>query len=110
MKLLFDQNLSPRLVNRLADLFPDSLHVHSVGLDCASDEEIWDYARFHSFAVVTRDDDFNHLSVVRGCPPKIIWLQIGNCSTAKVESILRERAVDVLLFEQDESAGTLVLR
>ena len=34
MKLLFDQNLSPKLVNRLADLFPGSGHVQSVGLVC----------------------------------------------------------------------------
>jgi predicted nuclease of predicted toxin-antitoxin system len=35
--LLFDQNLSPRLVNRLADLFPGALHVAQVGLDRATD-------------------------------------------------------------------------
>ncbi len=44
MKLLFDQNLSPKLVNRLADLFPGSIHVLSVGLDCADDDRIWEYA------------------------------------------------------------------
>ncbi|WP_445251483.1 MULTISPECIES: DUF5615 family PIN-like protein [unclassified Microcoleus] len=27
MKLLFDENLSPELPNRLSDLFPNSLHV-----------------------------------------------------------------------------------
>jgi predicted nuclease of predicted toxin-antitoxin system len=47
MKLLFDQNLSPRLVNRLAVLFPDSAHVQSVGLDCANDDQVWEYARLN---------------------------------------------------------------
>ena len=42
MKLLFDQNLSPKLVTRLADLFPGSLHVQSAGLDQADDEKIWE--------------------------------------------------------------------
>lgn len=57
MKLLFDQNLSPKLVNRLADLFPGSIHVLSVGLDCADDDRIWEYAEQNGFAIVTKDVD-----------------------------------------------------
>ena len=71
MKLLFDQNLSPKLVSLLADLFPGSSHVQSVGLDCASDEQVWEHARLNGFAIVTKDEDFNYLSVVRGIPPKV---------------------------------------
>ena len=62
MKLLFDQNLSPKLVNRLADLFPDSSPVQSVGLDCATDDQIWEHARLNGFAIVTKDEDFNNLT------------------------------------------------
>ena len=65
MKLLFDQNLSPKLVNRLADLFPASIHVQSAGLDCADDDQVWEYARLNGFAVVTKDEDYNNLSVLR---------------------------------------------
>ena len=36
MKPVFDQNLSPTLVMRLADLFPDASHVEAIDLDCAS--------------------------------------------------------------------------
>ena len=74
MKLLFDQNLSPKLVKRLANLFPDSSHVQSEGLDCAGDDKVWEHARLNGFALVTKDEDFNNLSVVRGWPPKVIWL------------------------------------
>src|ERR1700687_2965961 len=70
MKLLFDQNLSPKLVTRLADLYPDSSHVQSAGLDCADDDQIWDHAKVNGFAVVTKDEDYNNLSVVRGSPPE----------------------------------------
>lgn len=84
MKLLFDQNLSPKLVKRLTDLFPDCRHMQSVGLDCADDDQIWGHARLNGFAIVTKDEDYNNLSVVRGNPPKVIWLQLGNCTTAKV--------------------------
>jgi predicted nuclease of predicted toxin-antitoxin system len=109
MKLLFDQNLSPKLVNRLADLFPGSEHVQSVGLDCASDDQIWEHARLNGFAIVSEDVDYNNLSVVRGQPPKVIWLQLGNCSTAQVEAVFRARFADIDAFEQDPSVGTLVL-
>lgn len=109
MKLLFDQNLSPKLVDVLADLFPGSGHVQSLGLDCATDDQIWDHARVNGFAIVTKDDDFNNLSVVRGSPPKIIWLQLGNCTTKQVEAALRIRFADIDAFEKDPSVGTLVL-
>ena len=109
MKLLFDQNLSPKLVNRMADLFPDSSHVQSVGLDCADDDQVWEHARLNGFAIVTKDEDYNNLSVVRGSPPKVIWLQLGNCTTTQVEAVFRARFADIEAFDKDPSLGTLVL-
>ncbi len=53
MKLLFDQNLSPKLVDRLADMFPDSTHVSLKGLDHATDDEVWKWALEHGFTIVT---------------------------------------------------------
>jgi predicted nuclease of predicted toxin-antitoxin system len=109
MKLLFDQNLSPRLVPRLADLFPDSSHVQSEGLDCADDDRVWEHARRNGFAIVTKDADFNNLSVMKGSPPKVIWLLLGNCTTNQVEAVLRARFADIEAFELDPSVGTLAL-
>jgi predicted nuclease of predicted toxin-antitoxin system len=109
MKLLFDQNLSPKLVSRLADLFPGSSHVQSVALDCANDDQVWEYAKANGFAVVTKDEDYNNLSVLRGSPPKVLWLQLGNCTTAQVEALFRVRFADIKAFEKDQGAGTLVL-
>ena len=109
MKLLFDQNLSPKVVNRLADLFPGSSHVQVATLNRASDQQVWDYARLNGFAIVTKDEDYNNLSVVRGSPPKVIWLQLGTCTTAQVEAVFRARFADIEAFGKDPSAGTLVL-
>lgn len=109
MKLLFDQNLSPKLVTRLADLFPDSSHVQSLGLDCSEDDQVWEHARLNSFTIVSKDAGYNNLSVLRGSPPKVIWLQLGNCTTAWVEAVFRSRFDDIQVFEQDTSVGTLVL-
>jgi predicted nuclease of predicted toxin-antitoxin system len=109
MKLLFDQHLSPKLVTRLADLFPGSTHVQSVGLDRADDGQVWEHARLNGFAIVTKDEDYNNLSVLRGSPPKVLWLQLGNCTTAQVEAMFRARFADIEAFAKDPSAGTLVL-
>ena len=58
MKLLFDQNLSPALVERLADVFPQSIHVRDAGLASAPDEAVWRFALEQGLAIVTKDSDF----------------------------------------------------
>jgi predicted nuclease of predicted toxin-antitoxin system len=66
VKLLFDQNLSRYLVESLAAEFPDSIHVHKVGLDRASDQAVWDYAKVNGFAIVSKDSDFHQRSFLLG--------------------------------------------
>lgn len=58
MKLLFDENLSYRLVADLTDIYPGSVHVRDVHLAGASDETVWAHARDKGFAVVSKDIDF----------------------------------------------------
>ncbi len=95
MKLLLDQNLSPRLVKSISDVFPGSAHVSECALDRSSDEEVWVYARNHGFVLVTKDSDFQELSVIRGTPPMVILLRLGNCTTARIEHVLRSRAPEL---------------
>ena len=109
MKLLFDENLSPGLVGRLADLFPSSKHVDHVGLSESEDSELWSYAAEHGFAIASKDSDFVQMSLLRGAPPKVIRLQVGNCTTAKVEAILRSGHVSIETFDRDVVASLLVL-
>jgi predicted nuclease of predicted toxin-antitoxin system len=109
MKLLFDQNLSPKLARLLADLFPGSSHLQTEGLACANDDQFWEHARLNGFAIVTKDADYNNLNVVRGSPPKVIWLLLGNCTTAQVEALFRARCADIEAFDKDPSVGTLAL-
>lgn len=81
MRLLLDQNISPRLINQLKDIYPNSVHVQTVGLDSASDEKVWEYARQNNLMIVTKDVDFSERGTLSGFPPKIIWIRYGNCST-----------------------------
>ncbi|WP_103028312.1 DUF5615 family PIN-like protein [Salinibacter altiplanensis] len=109
MNLLFDQNLSPRLVDRLEDPYPGSVHVAEVGLGRALDREIWEYAREHGLAVVTKDADFGELSTLHGFPPNVVWIRRGNCTTQNIEDLLRRREDAVKQLRNDEETGVIEL-
>ncbi|MDI9404522.1 MAG: DUF5615 family PIN-like protein [Limnohabitans sp.] len=70
MALLIDQNLPHDLERFLAADFPNCVHVRSLGLERATDSAIWEFARTRGVAIVTKDSDFRHRSVIRGHPPK----------------------------------------
>lgn len=107
MKLLLDQNISHKLVKELQNLFPETNHVSSLGLQMASDEEVWNYAYDNNFAIVTQDSDFNERGLVYGYQVKIIWLRIGNTSTQNIARVLKKHYPDILLLEQDKTLGCL---
>lgn len=109
MKLLFDQNLSPDLVNRLSDLFPESTHVFEVGLDQEQDIKIWEYARKSGYIIVSKDSDFNEMSIVQGIQPKVIWIRRGNCSTKEIENIVRRNKERINKLQESEHIGILLL-
>jgi len=94
--LLFDQNLSPELPRRLSDVFPGSRHVREIGLEKSDDEEVWRAAAAAGLCIVSKDSDFQEKSVLSGAPPKILWIQRGNCSTEDILSLLRDRQQDLL--------------
>ena len=109
MKLLFDQNLSPRLTLLLADIYAESVHVREVGLSDADDLAIWQYANAHGYAIVSKDSDFQQRSLLHGAPPKFIWLRVGNCTTKRIESLLRTYSAAIHTFDLDDSKSHLML-
>ena len=100
MKLLFDQNLSPRLVALLGNLYPDSSHVFLLHLHEKDDLTIWNYAKEHGYILVTKDADFNDLSLILGQPPKVIWVQRRNCKTTDIQALLRHHFDDIQSLER----------
>jgi predicted nuclease of predicted toxin-antitoxin system len=109
MKLLFDHNLSPRLVNLLADLYPNSNHLYLMELDQELDQIVWEIAKKQDYIIVTKDSDFNELLILKGFPPKVIWIRLGNCSTKTIECLLRNNYQAILSFDQDENTGIIAL-
>ena len=109
MKLLFDQNLSPRLPRLLSNLYPGSVHIRTIGLRDASDAEIWNHAKENGFVIVSKDSDFQQQSLLLGQPPKFIWLRAGNCPARIIEELLRKHVAVILSFDQSTEECHLML-
>ena len=109
MKLLFDENLSPKLPRLLAAFFPDSAHVRECGLLGHPDEDVWEYARANGFTIVSKDSDFQQRSLLYGHPPKIVWLRIGNCTRQQLVQLITSRRQDIHALDSDPFEALLVL-
>jgi predicted nuclease of predicted toxin-antitoxin system len=110
VNLLLDENLSPRLVPRLASLFPGLIHVRDVNLSRAPDQEIWDWARANRYTVVTADADFVALSQRLGWPPKVVHIEQCNFPFRTIEKLLRQNAVRITELVSDSRTGVWVIR
>lgn len=110
MKLLFDENLSQRLIDLLSAEFPDSAHVETLGMRGTTDSALWAYAKDHGFAIVSKDNDFRQRTFVHGAPPKVIWLSIGNAGTWYIAELLRTRADRIKSFADNPDESLLVLQ
>jgi predicted nuclease of predicted toxin-antitoxin system len=109
MKLLFDENLSPKLPRLLSELFPDSAHVRDCGLLGFPDEDVWEYARVNDFIIVSKDSDFQQRSLLYGYPPKIVWLRIGNCTREQLIQLLTVHEQDIRALAINPIEALLVL-
>lgn len=107
MKLLLDQNLSHRIIPALSEAFPESSQVQLLGLDGASDKEIWDFARAHDYAIVTLDADFQEYSLMWGRPPLVIWLKCGNQRKEVILQKLVENQGELIKAEQNSDLWCL---
>jgi predicted nuclease of predicted toxin-antitoxin system len=110
VKLLFDQNLSRSLVASEIARFPGSAHVRDFDLESADDEEIWIFGAAQGFTIVSKDSDFRQRSFLRGAPPKVIWLNVGNCSTSHIERIFLRSIDQIVAFDGSIEAAFLELR
>jgi predicted nuclease of predicted toxin-antitoxin system len=68
LKLLVDENLPPRLIRDLDDLFPGSTHVSLIGLGNTPDAVIWEYAKTHGFVFLDQGQGFCKSELCLGRP------------------------------------------
>lgn len=109
MKLLFDENLSPKLVAQLAAEFPQSVHIDTLGLRGHADAEIRAVAAARGYLLVTKDSDFLELTLLHGHPPKVVWLRVGNSGTLAIAGLLRRNGPRVAAFAASAEESLLEL-
>lgn len=109
MKLLLDENLSDRIITRIVDLYPDSVHVKTLALTTTDDVVIWEYAKANNLVIVSKDSDFHQRSLLYGHPPKFIYLRIGNCPTSRIVQVMRDKFDIITQFGDSEVESILVL-
>ena len=109
MKLLFDENISPRLATLLGDVFPESKHVHEIGLGSADDATIWNRALVEGYTIVTKDSDFHERSLLVPDSPRVVWIRRGNCSTDEIALMLRANADALRAFAADRGSAVIAL-
>ena len=109
MKLIFDQNLSPKLAEFFKESFNDCAHVKDIGLEKSDDISVWEYARSNGFTIVTKDNDFNGMASLFGFPPKVIWIRKGNCTTQLINELILERLEIIKTFIEDSENGILTI-
>ncbi len=107
MSLLFDQNISYRILKELLPSFPESKQLREVGLEGKQDREIWKWAKDNRFAIVSFDADFVDLAMLFGFPPKVIWLRLGNSSTSRIASHLLAKSKEITAFLENGEEGIL---
>lgn len=110
MKLLFDENLSPKLVGLLAEAFPGWRHVHDCGLGSSDDAAVWNYAAVPRPRDRLEESDFHARSEVLGSPPKVIWIRTGNARTVELADLLRRHARAIEAFAANDTERFLQLR
>jgi predicted nuclease of predicted toxin-antitoxin system len=109
MKLLFDQNLSPKLAGIFKANFDVSKHLCDLGLDKSEDIIVWRFAKSNNFTIVTKDGDFNNMVSLFGFPPKVIWIRKGNCTTQQIKSMIAEHIEVIKQFILDPDNGILTI-
>ncbi|MGH8676513.1 MAG: DUF5615 family PIN-like protein [Burkholderiales bacterium] len=110
MKLLFDENLSARLVERFATEYPGSAHVEQALGRSRPDADVWRHAMANEYAIVSKDNDFRQRAFLSGPPPKVVWLDVGNAGTEQIAELLQSRAAELNQFGESTQEALLVLR
>lgn len=109
MKLLLDENLSPKLPALLEDLYPGTSQIELLGMRGATDTVVWEYAQREGYVLVSKDNDFRQRSFQYGAPPKVVWLNVGNVGTTAILHLLREARKEIQDFVAASEAALLVL-
>ncbi len=70
---------------------------------------MWEFAGANDDIVVPKDSDFRQLALLRGPPPKVVWLRLGNVTTVGIATAVLDHNETIEQFATDEDEALLVL-
>jgi predicted nuclease of predicted toxin-antitoxin system len=108
MILLFDQNISFRVSRKLHPQFPNCKHISDEGLLNSSDVSIWDFCKKNIYCIVTFDHDFIDLSLLKGAPPKVIFIKTGNLKSDEIIRLFIKHKIQIEEFLQAEFEASII--
>jgi predicted nuclease of predicted toxin-antitoxin system len=99
VKLLLDENLSWRMIKQLTPIFAEVVHASELKIKQPADDiSIWDYAKKNGFTILSKDDDFEKIVLLRKAPPKLIHLKTYNLDTKKLVDLILENKYKIIEF------------
>ena len=112
MYLLFDQNISFRILPKISHALPKANYIKNLGLENATDFKIWNFSKSNHYTIFTLDSDFIYFSNLFGPPPKVICLQTGNQTTADLAKYLfaKSKIIKAFLEAASKDAALLLCR
>jgi predicted nuclease of predicted toxin-antitoxin system len=102
-RFLVDNQLPATLVGWLTDRGYQAEHVLALQLAQSRDEVIWERAARDGAVIVSKDEDFARLTLVRPETVAVVWLRVGNCRTSALLATM-ERAWPDLVQQLDAGA------
>ena len=81
----------------------------SADLDRATDRQVWEFASANGFTIVSKDTDFNDIAVMLAPPAKVVWLRVGNATTATIRRVLLDAINTITQFANNPEDSVLVL-
>ena len=109
MKLLVDNNISHRVAVIMNKYFTGCAHVSDYKLEQDTDDTlIWNFAKKNDFTILTKDNDFEAMSRLFGCPPKVIQLICGNKTTSAIIKIIEDNYNTIQQFVDDDVENCLM--
>lgn len=105
MKLLFDENISYRIIKKIETHFPESKHISNFSKQVLKDFQIYQIALEQNYSIVSFDEDFFELQLLKGYPPKLIWLRFGNSSTQQIVDCLISKKDQISEFLSNDELG-----
>lgn len=87
------------MIKKLTPFFKEVVHASELKIiQPADDISIWNYAKRNEFTIISKDDDFEKIVLLRKAPPKLIYLKTYNLDTKKLVDLILENKDKIIEF------------